>query len=719
MLLSKSKRYDFGPFRLQVNEGLLYRGDQTVPLTPKAFELLAALVENRERVVTKEELLNTVWPDAFVEEGILAVNVATLRRVLTEKDGPSYIETVPKRGYRFVGRVTLPAVRPPWMRAGRWILGLALAVGACVAAWLRTEKTIVTPRVFSPVPLTSYPGAERSPTFSPGGDLVAFSWNGEKEDNFDIYARTVTSSGAPLRLTTHPAADRFPAWSPDGRYIAFERLGAVYLVPPHGGAERKLADFNTTHIAWTADSKAVAVSGWREGIFLIKVETGEKKRITAPTGEAWADQVFAFSPDGKELAFARLNTSNHTDLFLMPVFANGLTGEARKVLDLKTNTQRLAWAPDGNDLIYVDPGNTLEPSLARMPIKRPAVPSKQVEGVGSGIWEPVVVRDTPAGIAQLAYAQMQIDTNIWLKKHGSIAPIGIAASTRFDICPQLSPDETRVVFTSSRSGRFELWFSDVDGGNLVQLPSFGSGSNAPRWSPDGKAVAFSSTVDGNRDIYTVSASGGSLRRLTTERSSEGRPNWSRDGRSIYFYSTRTPEQQIFKALVEGGPATQVTLKGGHESFESTDGKTLYYINASSSKVRGRGLWSRPTSGQASAALEKPIEELAMVQEGWWGVTDRGIMFVDVDGAEASLGREPGRKTAISFHFDPYYSSFPHSYLPIKVFDVRTRRLTEVGRINKQVVRTNPGFAVSHDGQTILWAQIDRYESDLMLVENFR
>src|SRR5918911_1245412 len=98
--------YEFGPFRLDPAEHMLLRGGEPVALTPKAFETLVVLVARGGHLVEKDELLKEVWPDSFVEEGSLARNVHELRKALGE--GPSenlYIETVPKRGYRFVAPV--------------------------------------------------------------------------------------------------------------------------------------------------------------------------------------------------------------------------------------------------------------------------------------------------------------------------------------------------------------------------------------------------------------------------------------------------------------------------------------------------------------------------------------------------------------------------------------------------------------------------------------
>ena len=101
----------------------------------------------------------------------------------------------------------------------------ALAALLGVSVWFYRSTTKVPEASLVAVPLTSYPGEERQPSFSPDGNQVAFSWNGEKQDNFDIYVMPI-SSGNPVRLTTDPAQDTSPAWSPDGRTIAFlRRLG--------------------------------------------------------------------------------------------------------------------------------------------------------------------------------------------------------------------------------------------------------------------------------------------------------------------------------------------------------------------------------------------------------------------------------------------------------------------------------------------------------------
>src|SRR6478672_6406108 len=98
--------YDFGAFRLDLTERLLLRAGKTVALTPKAFETLLVLVRNSGRIVEKDELLKSVWLETFVEEATLAQNIFTVRQSLGGSEGEQYIQTVPKRGYRFVANVT-------------------------------------------------------------------------------------------------------------------------------------------------------------------------------------------------------------------------------------------------------------------------------------------------------------------------------------------------------------------------------------------------------------------------------------------------------------------------------------------------------------------------------------------------------------------------------------------------------------------------------------
>jgi len=142
--------YEFGPFRLDPSEELLVEGTRKIPLTPKAYKTLLVLVENRGRTLAKDEPLAKVWPDTFVEEATLAQNVFTLRKLLRDdRETAQYIETLPKRGYRFVADVrevktaTAP-VRHQSRLAPSTILYALILVGVFTAGlggwyWIRSK----------------------------------------------------------------------------------------------------------------------------------------------------------------------------------------------------------------------------------------------------------------------------------------------------------------------------------------------------------------------------------------------------------------------------------------------------------------------------------------------------------------------------------------------------------------------------------------------------
>jgi Tol biopolymer transport system component len=151
------------------------------------------------------------------------------------------------------------------------------------------------------VPLTTYPGREDEPDFSPDGNQVVFSWNGEKRDNQDLYVKLINTGGPALRLTTDPADDHSPRWSPDGRFIAFLRdlpqdKSALLLIPALGGPERKVAEISQVplspalpgpYLAWSPDGNWLVVSDRaspREpfALFLLSLENAEKRRLTSP-----------------------------------------------------------------------------------------------------------------------------------------------------------------------------------------------------------------------------------------------------------------------------------------------------------------------------------------------------------------------------------------------------------------------------------------------------
>src|SRR5262249_46183412 len=245
-----------------------------------------------------------------------------------------------------------------------WFAMLMIVIGG-VGAWLYFSRSASEPPLppMKYVSFTDFPGGESWPAFSPDGNQIAFSWNGENGDNDDIYVKLI-GSVKPLRLTTNPAVDYCPTWSPDGRQIAFVRISdseiAIYTVPALGGAERKLLSVGPKWdlaywgptLDWSPDGKYIACAEIRPGhhlpnLFLFSPETGEKRSLTSPVADLdHGDQVF--SPDGRTVAFARTDASLSRDIYLVSVTG----GEPKRLTFDNAGLSNLAWTADGREIIF-------------------------------------------------------------------------------------------------------------------------------------------------------------------------------------------------------------------------------------------------------------------------------------------------------------------------------------------------------------------------------
>jgi serine/threonine protein kinase len=142
----------------------------------------------------------------------------------------------------------VPAPKQSYRRRLAWTVVLLVVAGMMVALWFARSGVKTPESLLTAVPLTTYPGFQTEPSFSPDGSQIAFSWDGPRQDNQDIYVKVVGTAGAPLRLTTDPARDYSPAWSPDGRFIAFLRRlsqekSALLVIPALGVRNAQLAGF--------------------------------------------------------------------------------------------------------------------------------------------------------------------------------------------------------------------------------------------------------------------------------------------------------------------------------------------------------------------------------------------------------------------------------------------------------------------------------------------
>jgi Tol biopolymer transport system component/DNA-binding winged helix-turn-helix (wHTH) protein len=738
--------YEFQHFRLDVAERLLLRNGETIPLQPKAFDLLLVLVQNRGRLLEKEELLKAVWPDTVVEEVNLANNISLLRKALAEDgNGQRFIETVPKHGYRFLATVrevkdetTIISSEQPRSEiaiaaesvisssesganhttsnadrlsgairhnkhgtVGAIVVTGVMAViafGLYQLVGLRQSRTIVSTPDPKVIPFTSLPGGESEPAFSPDGYRIAFVWRGLENDDADIYVKQIGTEGL-LRLTGGPAEEVGPTWSPDGRHIAFLRQAptgsGIYLVPALGGGERKLAEVFSSP-GW------YRILGW------------------------YPQRSPHWSPDGQLLAIVDKGTIPEP----FSIFSlERETGEKRRLTSPPAGSIgdfSPVFSPDGQSLAFVRMPSVAVADLYVMPVrggepKRLTFTNKFIgritwtpdgrelifsSGLGmydGGLWRVSASGGSPQRLVaagqqaidpaiapkgeRLAYVQTLIDSNIWRidltnAKRRRDARKMVISSTYLDLNPQYSPDGRKIVFSSDRAGGFEIWVCNSDGEYPIQLTNLDAHTGTPRWSPDGKSIVFDSRRDGNADIFLISAEGGTPNRLTRDPAEDITPSWSRDGRSIYFGSTRSGSLQIWRMPSGGGEAVQVTRQGGFEGFESVDGRVFYY-------AKGRaipGIWSVPVAGGQET---KVIDQHEAGLWRAWAVVKEGIYFAGVDKTSQQM---------------------------IEFFDFATGGIRQVARLDKPV---SNALSLSPDGRWLIYSQVDNIGSDIILMENFR
>ena len=684
----------FGPFELDLNAHQLRRQGRLLKLQELPLRLLTVLVEAPGELVTHERLQKELWGDTVVnfDDG-LHTAVRKLREALGDSaTTPRFIATVARKGYRFIAPVNpcnglqqRPRPGHRWRRT-RILSALALLALALAAAWLWVRAyvtgSIDVPTLSDVVPLTSYPGTQRSPSLSPDGRKFAFAWTGFTGDNLDIYVQNV-DNGTPSRLTSDPAADDYPTWSPDGSRIAFIRSGVVYLVPSGGGKERELARAAGPGLDWSPDGSLLAISNRESdneplGIFVVSVATGQRQRITQPSAPA-RDEYPEFSWDGRQIAFVRADTVVG-DVW---VIDRARRTPARRLSATGQPIGELAWTPDDRFVIF-----GAQQGLLRVPFhsSSPQAPVRVATSDRSAR-QPVISRALRGERGQLVFSRSGVDTDIWSMPVGHPAsPLRVTNSTLPDHGPTLSPDGARIAFCSERTGVEEIWACDANGLHPVQLTFLGKGFGAtsPSWSPDGVWIAFDAIVQGNRDIYLVPAKGGKVRRLTDHPAADAQPSWSHDGQVIYFMSARSGTHQVWKMRADGSGQTQLTKGGGYQAFESPDGRSVFY----SKERQQRGIWSVPVGGGS----ETPLLDAAW--HNGWAVAKDGLYYLDFDQATSSA-------------------------IPVVRFDFTTGQRINVAKLPAPVARNVPALTVRPDGRLLLWVGSADRESGLMLARDFR
>jgi Tol biopolymer transport system component/DNA-binding winged helix-turn-helix (wHTH) protein len=710
-------RIRFGDFEADLHSQELFRGAAPVRLPNQSFLALAALLERPGQLVSRDELRARLWPDNRVvefEQGLNAV-INRLREALGDNaDSPRFVETLPRRGYRFIGTLdpagspagaSASAQAPPLaeavhdshivplsrgIRLAAAVVIAVLSLGITLAAlhWLPREVTVgtvgrrivTTPSgtALSVVPLTTLLGQEHMPAISPDGSRLLFAWDSDGA-GFDLHVRPIDSERL-TRITQAEAQAVAGAWSPDGGRIALARMGAdggLFVIDASGGPERKLAAAAFTQESlmqpsWSPDGSTLAFSavdsaGSHEVRLLHLGSLAVRPLPNAP--ECWHAGAAAFAADGRQIAFVCTRSVAVYDVYLA-----GLDGGVpRQIAHFRGIPQGMAWRDARHLLVANDSGDgsgiwtlDLDGNL-----ERPAVPE---ESLAPGL-------ASHAGRAVYSRARQVID--IWriAIQDGTAAspPRRWIYSTRAQVTPAYSPDGQRIAFQSNRSGSPEIWIADADGANAARLTSFnGPLTGGPAWCSDGRRLAFDSRESGVSAIYVVDMLERVPRRVRSSQPNLALPVWSADCRLLLASDGR---EALYVLPAEGGEARRFTARRSYQAAVAGD-RVVFNVAGPS----GVELWSKPLAGGAEAPLAG-MPRLAYADG--WATDGKAIYFTD------------------------------SSYVPVAL-----RRYTLAGArvdMTTEIIKTPTplgglGLAVSPDGKSVLFTHTEDTQSDLVLLQ---
>jgi Tol biopolymer transport system component/DNA-binding winged helix-turn-helix (wHTH) protein len=564
--------YEFGPFRLDISEHVLFRDGRPVPLTPKVFDVLCVLVQNHGHLVEKERLLKEVWPDAFVEEGALNRSVSLLRKALGDSPaGQEYIETAPKRGYRFIAPITVrgiesesvitsfgtrkvdsgaaqtdspvvrkvpvPARRTHISRRAAGIGGALLTIGA---VYYVVEQPFEPRRDLLPIRTPvhrqlTFTGKEGFPTISPDGRRIAYVSDEKPERKLMIQE---LAGGQPLAIFAAPEVGHL-RWSPDGsELIVWTRdsggRGGVHVLPQLGGIPRQI--MGGQYIAcWSPDGSTIAIGSYIGGRIWLVNTSGQVQRTFTLQGVRGSIWAIDWSPSNGRLMF--VSDDSQARYSIGTTRPDG--SDQRTVVREDAEIPVGRWGP-GPDTIYYFRRLNQTVSLNKVVVQPDrqaanAVATSLITGL-----ETDRVFALSADGTRLVYTRAPYYSNLWvLEFRGDgdtqgVEPRQLTHGTSHIERPRVSPDGRSIVVNVGYQPATELYTMPLTGGPLKQLTFLDAFSVGGAWSPDGRSIGFASTKGGMPRIWIVAAGGGVPRAISlTDLSDILDLTWSAGSRILY------------------------------------------------------------------------------------------------------------------------------------------------------------------------------------------
>ncbi len=637
--------YEFGPYRLDAAECLLLRDGEVVLLQPKVFDLLRVLVEHHGHLLEKDELMKLVWPDAIVEEANLANNISILRKTLSE-NGERFIETVPKRGYRFVTGVREVAARgaesgehqpteldeigikpAPTSAAKRPIsqlqghkLGVGITLALLIAAaalWvyrMREGQNPAEPFREMQIRRLTSTGTAFEAAISPDGRFIAYISGAAAVGGYhSLWIKHLTTNQETQLIAEAGFRYRGLAFSPDGNFIYYsQRRGreagsVLYRIPSLGGEPQNLFAGVDSAVSFSPDGSQLAfvredkTTGESALLTSNADGTAERKIAVCKYPDTYSVDGPSWSPDGKLIAVAKMRSAPNFHFRLMAFqVTDGVEqpiGETKWVW-----LMRVAWLKDGSGLAAV---GRIKSGGTNDQIWLVTYPNGELHRITNDLNSYRNLNLTP-DTTKLVTVQSEVRSNIWVvqaKNPGNAVPITNDPVSQDGYNGLDWTPDGKIVYTSLANGHQNIWVMNADGSQPKRItPDSDDNDQFPSVANDGRYIAFASSRSGPGRIWRIDMDGGNLTEL-----SEGKhdlmPNCSPDGDWIVYSANNHGKRVIVKMPARGGTSEEIALTSRYADFPvvSPDGKLIacLYQEETSSPLKVALL---PAAGDASVQM---------------------------------------------------------------------------------------------------------------------
>jgi Tol biopolymer transport system component/DNA-binding winged helix-turn-helix (wHTH) protein len=581
------KGFEFDRFFLETEEKILLRDGHPVPITPKTFQLLHLLVANHGHIVEKEEIMQKVWNDSFVEDSNLTFSISQLRKILEDnKQKPRFIETIARRGYRFIAEVRenqkdeKPNKSPGFKAKSffpSWVSGpLVLSIFGVLALFFlliagffvwRTSEYRDREIANSILKFERVTGANRPvfATISPDGKYIVYTniANGQ----MSIWLKQL-SSGINMQIVAPTPDITFPSmqFSGNGEYIYFAyrhreepvRLNRVSIL---GGAVKTNIVSNLDGaFDISPDDRRISFRRYtpQKRSLLIADIDGSNEREIFTTSKTFTDNVF--SPDGKTIAFASgQSDTGDQDFGVYTIAVEG--GQAKPATDFKWfHVRGIVWLPDQSGLLVTAMGKSGDlTQLWQISLSNGEV--KKITDTQNGFTSISATKD----LSQILLTQVSLSSNLY--RAPASLPDNVQPLTQAYGGVVWTP-EGNLVYSSSSSGNNDIWVLNPETINQKQLTTEGSMEITPKVAPDGRYLVFISNRAGKNNVWRINADGGNPVQLTNG-TGEQSPVFTPDGRFVVFNSMK--DLSLWKVSIEGGQPIPISDEPAYQVSISPDG----------------------------------------------------------------------------------------------------------------------------------------------------